>query len=304
MSRLERWSILFTLILLACIPGAVALATSHPAGYSASGRQHPDSLTWEMLKELHQDAVMSKTTGQGIVLGSDEVPIPTTKGTDPWTLLQVTQVDDPFITNQCRRAAIANAERIIGGHDIAQQHLDEHLEEWKQVLRGDRRVSLAQYLDHIGNCKEFCAPLIGALLKCHIEGVGQTDSLIITFAVGVPRENEQFVLSSQEKEQIAAFVRNMSSKGKRILIEARASILNENENLIVNIKLSRRRAAVMKDALRESSFPEKNILVKSLCWEPPRLAIREVANAYGFGSARSHLRDPQRMDQSVVLLGY
>lgn len=301
------WAALVAVWVALCLNSA-ALAQSHSGHASPKNSKpyRPDSLVLEMLDELEDQADAAQRTGENIILGPG---LARNKGDDLWSsVLQVTRVDNPFITRQCRLDAVNNAQSSIGGIEKAKEHAHPHAEEWKEVLQGERRISLTEYLDHILDCKEFCAPLVGSLLKCHIQGVGgqvsRGDSLVLTFGVGIPRAGEKFEFSPRELAQIEAFARSMRSKRKKVVIEARASILNETESLRKNLELSQRRGSLMSAALVEAGFPEAYILVKSLCWEPPRLAIEEVAAAYGFTSVRNSLPTPQYMDQSVVLLGY
>lgn len=269
----------------------------------------PRAMTLTMLNQLVEEAEAVRTNGSDIMLGEAPGPIPSQVNGDDFFsgLLKTTQLDNPFITQQCRIEAIQAAAHSIGGTEPALAHAAVHLEEWKQLLRGEKRVSLSEYLDSILNCKDFCAPLVGALLKCHIQGVGNedpADRLIFIFDVEVPRAHEQFQFSSAEKERIVNFAKTMSAEGKMILIEARASIRNTRESLRYNLELSERRGNLMRQALIEAGFPAEHILMKNLCWEPPRLASEEIAEIYGFGSVRGSLQDPQYMDQSAVLLGY
>lgn len=299
------------MVALVLIFKLLGFAASHAQTHGTHGTHqgvrsyNHESNVIQMLRE-EADAVRRK--GKDIIIGRAPGPSPSTiPGDDRWSgLFQATRLDNPFITQECRQQAGRIATEAIGGVEKALGHAEPHHEEWKEVLRGERQVSLSEYLDHVLNCTEFCTPLIGALLKCHIDGIqtDRPDSLILNFEVGVPREYEYFRFSAAERVQIASFARNMKAKRKKILIEARASILDDGEDLRINLKLSQRRGEVMRSALISEGFPGEHILVKNLCWEPPRLAIEEVAAAYGFASVRNRLHNSQYMDQSVVLLGY
>lgn len=290
----------------------VLLGVSTSAAQSHGSHSHHGKNSYNhesnVIQMLKEEAAAVKKKGKDILIGTAPGPIPSTiPGDDRWSgLFQATRLDNPFITEQCRRQALRNAQDAIGGVEQALDHAEPHFEEWKDVLRGEKKISLAEYLDHVLNCKDFCTPLIGSLLRCHIEGIqtSDPDSMIITFGVGIPRAYGDFEFSQIEREQIANFARNMKAKRKKIILEARASILDTNEELRTNLELSQRRGSLMRNALINAGFPADDILVKSLCWEPPRLSIEEVAAAYGFASLRNRLHSPQYMDQSVVLLGY
>lgn len=267
------------------------------------------SLTLTMLNQLEEVAAAVRKNGGDIMLGEVPGPIPSqASGDDIWSgLLKTTQLDNPFITQQCRAEAIQAAVHSLGGTEAALEHAVARQEEWKRVLQGEKRVSLSEYLDNTLECNEFCAPLVGALLKCHVQGVGNqnpADRLIFIFDVEVPRAHEQFRFSPAEKQRIVDFAKKMSAENKMILIEARASIRNASESLRYNLELSERRGNLMRQALIDAGFPAEHILMKNLCWEPPRLASEEIAGIYGFAAVRKRLQDPQDMDQSAVLLGY
>jgi hypothetical protein len=280
-------------------------ASDHSMHMGKTANPTTNSTVIKILQDMDEQAKALKKKGEDLRIGGPNIPIPPqSQGDDFWSgMLQVTQMNNPLISSQCRRGAVEKAKEAIGGPEKALAHASEHLEEWRHVLQGDRQMSIDQYLEHMVNCKEFCGPLIGSLIKCHVDSAKNCSPLIVMFDVASPKDLA-FRFPPGDESAIREFATRMRSERRKILLESRASILNGRERLLYNLPLSRRRAAVVRDILIEAGFPSEDILVKSLCWEPPRLAITDIAEAYGFGEVRRRLQNSQSMDQSVVLLGY
>lgn len=180
--------------LLLCLGhGVGVVAQSHSEHRSSSKPSRPESLTLELIDQVEEQLDAVRGSGETVDLGPG---LARGQGEDLWSsVLQITRLDNPFVTEQCRREAVITATSIIGGVEDAKIHAGTHNEEWKEVLRGERRISLTEYLDHIVKCTEFCAPYVGSLLKCHVQGVQKAsggDSLVLTFGVGIPRRDDGF----------------------------------------------------------------------------------------------------------------
>ena len=138
-----------------------------------------------------------------------------------------------------------------------------------------------------------------------MDAVRASPHLVVFFSIDEPRAGDEYrsVLSRNAREDIAIFSTEMTRQGRDLALYARASILGPGESFAHNRGLTKRRGHAIETALRESGFRGR-ITQRPVGWEPPRLAVREIADYFGFGAQWSARVNPQFMDQSVVVVGY
>jgi hypothetical protein len=278
----------------------------HEEGMDAEGSGPiTDSITLKLMGEVEAAARRSRAMEEDPEIGR-EIPTDPAKGADYWSgLLQVAQVSDPLLTEDCRRDAVLRALEVTGKTEMIRAHATESTRHWDAALEGTRPIQLSDYLAHLAECKDFCRPLMGLLLRCHVDAMRASPHLIVFFDVDQPRLGIGYrsVLSRDSREDIAIFATEMSRQGRDLSLYARASILGPGESFAHNRGLTSRRGSAVESALRDAGF-RGQIVQRPVGWEPPRLAVREIADYFGFESQWSQLSNPQHMDQSVVVVGF
>ncbi len=96
----------------------------------------------------------------------------------------------------------------------------------------------------------------------------------------------------------------MKISNKSVVLLGRASILGPGETFATNHALAKRRIEAVAEILIEGGLSTNNLVRNVVGWEPPRLTVREISEAYGFGSIWKIQTNPQYMDQSVMIVGY
>lgn len=263
------------------------------------------SLTAELWQNVRRagDAIPESSDP---ILGQGQ-PISSSEGDDPWSgVLSVTSVHNPLISTDCRKRALTRAATVTNHEEFVTDHIEDHLEEWRDVLQGKLTVRLSTYLKHLDECGEFCGPYIAGILKCHVDAVRNSSHTIIFFEVGRPHCGETFSFTEEDRRALERFVSEIRSRGEKLVLIGRASILGPNEKVEHNRRLAMRRVDVVKDAMIDMGFPPHDIRGMPISWEPPRLVVTEIAKAYGFVDEwKDKARfDPHFMDQSVVLVAY
>lgn len=237
--------------------------------------------------------------------------------------LVVTKADNPFLTDECRKAAVAMAVESIGKHghgghddeekgrreeeheeeehgeeedggDAAIQAAAEHMKEHQDFI-SEYSMSYAEYLKEISECKEFCGPLIASLELCHIDAVARSYHGIVLFALN------SSVVSSEQSATIVALANQLrANPNHKIMLIGRASTIGGN--LLYNRLLSGRRALAVKDELMTNGISESLISTMWFGWEPPQISD-DIADEYKWGRFYREVGQ-KRMNQSVVMALY
>ena len=262
-----------------------------------------DPLTKTLMEDLWNegDSVAEHTNDPEI--GRD-IPVPEDPRVDSWSFLVVTRPDNPLVSYECRKGAFQRASEVTDDREFVEPHVNEHLEEWREVQQGTRKIKLSSYLKHMKECDEFCGPYTGLLLKCHVEAVSSRSRDLVLFKIGRPRVGEPFRLAERDRARIEYFASKMKSSNKSVVLLGRASILGPGENFATNHALAKRRIEAVAEILVESGLSEDKLVRNVVGWEPPRLMVQEISDAYGFGNIWKIQTNPQYMDQSVMIVGY
>jgi hypothetical protein len=274
-------------------------------GAPAQPRPITDSVTLRLMGEVVEAAEASKGRSDDPVIGVD-VPTDGAHGADYWSgLLQVVQVSDPLLTEQCRKQAVSRALEVTGKPQMIRGHMVDSIHKWDDAMEGSKPIRMSEYLAHLAECKDFCRPLMGLLLRCHADAVRANPHLIVFFQVDEPRpgETHRRALSRSSRDELELFAREMNLQNRDLVLYPRASILGATESYAHNRRLTRRRSLAIERALREVGFRGR-IVHRAVGWEPPRLAVREISSYFGFDHHWSEMQNPQYMDQSVVVVGF
>ena len=232
------------------------------------------------------------------------IPVPEDPRVDSWSFLVVTRPDNPLVSYECRKGAFQRAFEVTDDREFVEPHVDEHLEEWREVQEGTRKVKLSSYLKHMKECDEFCGPYTGLLIKCHVEAVRSHSRDLVLFEVGRPRVGEAFRFLERDRTRIVYFARQMEISNKSVVLLGRASILGPGETFATNHALAKRRIEAVAEILIESGLSRDKLVRSVVGWEPPRLTVQKISEAYGFGNIWKIQTNPQYMDQSVMIVGY
>jgi hypothetical protein len=298
----RRFWVVIPLILIASVCPAIARASLDAAPCGTNGtpcKGVKKSLLMQQLEEMAQ-VERERLEHGGTKIHLDELPDPSPP-TDFSTLFEVTQETDPLITPECRRQALEEAAKGIGAQK-AHAHASKANKMFMEGLVGKRKVLLSDHLDHLAECKDFCSPLTALLLQCHIDAVERSNRLIVFFEVNKP--DGSYTMPGPTRSELSRFASEMQRNGRSLMLYGRASMLGPNERFSHNRRLSEKRVAAVRAELERSGF-SGGLQTAGITWDPPRLAIEEIATAYGFRDHWIERRaSPQEMDQSVVVVAY
>jgi len=276
-------------------------ATANPCGGAASnpcagGARHDPGV-----EELIDEFV---TTGEAIRHRTDDpepARFPGSEEQPAWfQALVVTRDDNPLLDRQCKREAMSlSLDTLRRTHgmepgDEAVAVAAEHIRQHRDFISG-HRISYAEYLRQISECRSFCAPLVASLVRCHVLSVSRLPHSIVGFELDSAEVAGRF-----DRGLLAEVAERMGSQpDAKILLVGRASRIGD---LRYNRRLSAQRALAVKDRLVARGVPEARIETLWLGWEPPQIS-ESVAAEYGFEDLyRSE--GTHRINQSVVLVVY
>lgn len=257
------------------------------------------------------DEVRKEVTagGEDPLIG-EELPIENHPEGDLFSdVFQVSHLDNPFVTDACRKEAIRGvflrAETPEKRREI-RDHLVTQIGEWDVVRAGEAEVHLSDFLGHLHDCDQACGLFMSKILKCHIDGVKVQPHMIVYFETGRPQRDEahNFPFGHEDRTNLESFAQRVDSQGMDLMLLSRASILHLGENPLGNQVVATRRAQVVEELLVDLGFPENKIRKKILTWELPRLVSEDAAGEYGFRDDWDLFPNKQYMDQSVVLVAY
>ena len=221
-----------------------------------------------------------------------------------YQVLVVTNSSNPLLDAACRKEAMEYAIKSIGrfeGHDeheyeetkdAAKNHMKEH----QEFIR-ENEISYSEYLQEISECKEFCAPFIAKLVKCHVLSVARREHGIALFAL-----NSDDVTSEYENGSITEIAQKLRENSAfRVLLVGRASYIG---GLLYNRELSGRRAFAVRDKLIEKGINAARINTMWFGWEPPQIS-QWIVDEYGyFFPQLFNEKGERQMNQSVELVLY
>lgn len=262
-----------------------------------------DPLTKTLMDDLWREGQSVGEYTNDPEIGGD-LPVPEDARVDSWSFLVVTRPDNPLVSYECRKGAFQRAFEVTDDREFVEPHVNEHLEEWREVQAGTRKIKLSSYLKHMKECDEFCGPYTGLLIKCHVEAVSTRSRELVLFKIGSPRVGEPFRFLERDRNRIVYFARQMKISNKSVVLLGRASILGPGETFATNHALAARRIEAVAEILVEGGLSKDKVLRSVVGWEPPRLNVQEISDAYGFGNIWKIQANPQYMDQSVMLVGY
>jgi len=265
---------------------------ANPCGGGSHGPEI-DSLIHEFMAT--GDAVRGRPGGQ------EEVSFPGPPGRPNWfQALAVTSDANPMLERQCKEDAMSlsvdSLRHVEGAAEGAEamQAAVAHMQEHQRFIR-ENRVSYADYLKEIAECRSFCAPLVASLVRCHVLSVARQPHGIVGFDLdssSVPPESREGIL-----EEVA--LRLEQHPEEKVLLVGRASQIGD---LRYNRRLSAQRALAVKDHLVARGVDESRIETMWLGWEPPQIT-ESVAAEYGLAELYQS-QGGQRINQSVVVVTY
>jgi len=267
-------------------------AGANPCGGASHGPEI-DSLIHEFMAT--GDAVRGRPGGQ------EEVSFPGPPERPNWfQALAVTSDANPMLERQCKEDAMSlsvdSLRHVQGAAEGAEamQAAVAHMQEHQRFIR-ENRVSYADYLKEIAECRSFCAPLVASLVRCHVLSVARQPHGIVGFELdssSVEPEFREGIL-----EEVA--LRLEQHPEEKVLLVGRASQIGD---LRYNRRLSAQRALAVKDHLVARGVDESRIETMWLGWEPPQIT-ESVAAEYGLAELYRH-QGGQRINQSVMVVTY
>jgi len=233
--------------------------------------------------------------------GQQEVSFPGPPGRPNWfQALAVTSDENPLLERQCKEDAMAlsvdSLRHVEGAAEGAEamQAAVAHMQEHQRFIR-ENRVSYADYLKEIAECRSFCAPLVASLVRCHVLSVARQPHGIVGF------ELDSSVVEPEFREGILEEValRLEQHPEEKVLLVGRASRIGD---LRYNRRLSAQRALAVKDHLVAHGVDESRIETMWLGWEPPQIT-ESVAAEYGIAELYRS-QGVQSINQSVMVVTY
>ncbi len=211
----------------------------------------------------------------------------------------VTSDANPMLSDDCHQDAMKRAILTLADHKelapgdavgMGHQHLAE-----RQAAVEEGEVTYADYIEHIGECKAFCGPLVKELIGCHITAVRNLDREIVFFPI------DSYEVGSSESTRAVAQVADQMNNDPNlgVLLIGRASRIG---NVGYNRRLSGLRAGAVGDVLTGHGVNSDRVKRLTFGYEPPQIDER-IASAYGYGNLYSELGS-KRINQSVLMVLY
>lgn len=211
----------------------------------------------------------------------------------------VTSDANPMLSDDCHQDAMKQAILTLAEH----KHLEPveavgmgrgHLAE-RQAKVEEREVTYADYIEHIGECKAFCGPLVKELIGCHVTAVRNLDRDIVFFPL------DSYTVEGSASTNAVAQVANrlVDDPNLGVLLIGRASRVG---NVGYNRRLSGLRAGAVGDALTGRGVDADRVKRLTFGYEPPQIDER-IAGAYGYGELYDQIGN-LRMNQSVLMVLY
>jgi len=233
--------------------------------------------------------------------GEEEVRFPGPPERPNWfQALAVTRDENPLLERECKEEAMAlsvdSLRHAEGAAEDAQamQAAVAHMREHQRFIR-ENRISYADYLVSIAECRSFCAPLVASLVRCHVLSVARRPHGIVGFELDSSELRPEF-----EEGILAEVLERLDERpGEKVLLVGRASRIGD---LRYNRRLSAQRALAVKDHLVARGVDASRIETMWLGWEPPQIT-RSVAEEYGLADLY-RTQGAQRVNQSVVVVTY
>lgn len=212
--------------------------------------------------------------------------------------LTVTKSDNPMLEQACRRQAVQGVTEQaahamhIEGDEMALQQMLAHMDEHTSFIR-EHDISYADYLRSLAECETYCAPLVSALMQCHILSVARKPHGIVLFELGSSRVNPSYNVGVIN-EMVTSFEQTADAS---ILLVGRASQIGD---LRYNRRLSGERSLAVRDQLIEAGVPLERIRPIWFGWEPPQIDDF-IAEEYGLADLyQTYGKD--ELNQSVVMV--
>ncbi len=218
---------------------------------------------------------------------------------DPFSVLPLTQKDNPLITDKCRITAIG--DRLDEVPAAIRPNLIDHIKEQGDELRrhadgSGPQITNRDFLDHTADCPA-CGPIVVNLLDCHVEAIRNNPAKATVFFDVAATE-----LDKADERALRVFVASIDNR--RVLVETRASFLSLDEDYEINQRISLGRAASVRAFLERNGVAPGMITVKEVTWTPPRLDWSPTAEAYGVSDVLAGLENPLYANQSVTVSVY
>ena len=278
-----------------CQPKNPCSPPSHGEGAGAASKYSPE------IEQLIEEFMSTGEAIAGRPGGQDSVKFPG-PGNKPnyFQALMVTQAENPLLEEQCKKEALqlsVDALQIAQGlrsEEAALRAAAEHMREHQDFIKS-HEVSYSGYLKEIGECREFCGPLVAHLMKCQVLSVARSSHGIVLF------DFDSDAVEPRYGEGVIARVSGeLDGNGERnVVLIGRASKIGD---LKYNRRLSARRTLAVRDRLLELDVPEERIHTMWFGWEPPQIGAW-VAKEYGLEDlylAKGELL----LNQSVMVVLY
>lgn len=233
--------------------------------------------------------------------GTATVQFPGTLENPGWfEALQVTKNVNPLLDRECRREALSYSvdelasAKGVEDDSVAVAEARDHLELHRSFAR-DNEVSYSDYLREVGQCKDFCAPLVASLASCQVAAVSQHPHGILLFDF----DSDEFKPEkhAQVLEGLTAGLERDESA--RVVLVGRASRVGD---LLYNRSLAARRALAVRDRLLEAGLGEDRITTLWFGWEPPQISPW-IAREYGLEDLYTDTGSVA-INQSVMIVLY
>ncbi len=278
-----------------CQPKNPCSPHSHGEGAGADSKYSPE------IEQLIEEFMSTGEAIAGRPGGQDSVKFPG-PGNKPnyFQALMVTQAENPLLEDECKKEALqlsVDALQIAQGLRTGEEALRaaaQHMQEHQDFIKS-HEVSYSGYLKEIGECREFCGPLVAHLMKCQVLSVARSDHGIVLFSFdsdGVDPRYDEGVLERVTEE--------LRGNGERnVVLIGRASKIGD---LQYNRRLSARRTLAVRDELLERNVDTQRIQTMWFGWEPPQISAW-VADEYGLAKLYESEGELQ-MNQSVMVVLY
>ena len=221
---------------------------------------------------------------------------------DPWSAAyEATRPSNPMVSPTCRREAFAKAakhHKETTGHSVEKHFLEQR----KKFATGS--LAAADYFEHLVECENFCARLVGMLLSCHIDALArlpQKDTVLVLFG----RSKDE--LSSAVDKKLKQFAKRIRHTGHKVLLYGSSSRLTRNDTHSINEELSKSRAESVRRALIEYGIDENSIFMTWINQEPPRMSSKIIAKRLGYIKVWRKLKQRKRLkyiDQNVMVVAW
>jgi len=287
--------------------GDQAPATEAPPGPAPAEQEEPQPQGEGAVDSLIREFMSTSESIEGR-RGDQPVAMDRTQGGQPalYSVLAATKADNPLLTRQCRRQAaefsVAKLQRSLGlageGEGAVIGAAAEHIQRHVETIAGmGGQVDFSQYLRMIAECREFCAPLVAHLVRCHTLSVARHDHGIVLFEYDRYDLDPRYVRPSGLLARVAEALR--ADPERRVLLVGRASKIGD---LRYNRRLSGQRALAVRDALMEQGIAGDWIQTTWFGWEPPQITAA-MAREYGLQHLYGRF-GPAKLNQSVVVVLY